>query len=78
MRIKPEKSTALAPVPKALNTGFYKPVFHIILVRYPEKFHQWDQTNYEIYGPLSLDDEAKVVVRLINKDRSVQEVTLAL
>lgn len=65
------------PVPPAIATGFYKSVLEVVETRYPDAVAKWDHNDYVVFGPLSLDDEAKVVVSLRSK-RGAHDIVLAL
>ena len=37
----------------------------------PDAMRRWDNWDYRIFGPRSLDDISEIVVELINKDNSM-------
>lgn len=39
---------------------------------------KWDRWNYQVFSPASLDDNAQLVVELVNRDSSRQRVTVEL
>jgi len=39
---------------------------------------KWDQHHYVVFAPVSLDDEAKVTIRLVNRDGSEMYVEIPL
>lgn len=45
---------------------------------YPEALKQWDEWNYQLYCPLSLSDTAKIMVNLINEDKTIIQLEISL
>lgn len=78
MPSKPRDNPDKRPVPPATQTGFYRSVLEVVQKRYPQAYEKWDRWDYKIFGPMSLDDEARVVVRFKNADGAEHEVVLAL
>lgn len=40
----------------------------LIKAKFPQAYANWDQWNYRIFGPISFDDEPKVIIWLINEN----------
>lgn len=53
-------------------------VLDLLKKKYPEAFERWDHWDYKMQGPISLDDQPVVMVKLENKDGLYLAVSLSL
>jgi hypothetical protein len=53
-------------------------LWEVLNEKHKEVVEKWDRWNYNIYGPLSLNDLAEIKIWLINEDESMQEIVTEL